>query len=304
MALVVESFSTNAQSGVAPETGVLDLLVTAPTGIEVGDLLVFSYYAPAENVSSVGFTASINGSQILYKIADSSDAVAANFTITASGNGQGMAATMYRISGWTAGLLDPVFAEISATSTNFSQSNGTVTRSGYTQERPYQQVALLTVRLNDDDPDVTSYSNFFITSSDSNPTWVNSSPAIGEGGNTFSDGDNNQRRVFTTAYYAGSTDTSNITAFGYDINCLTRTITSKTDYLTLIVDPTNASADISHLAITPTVTSPTGSNSATATIDHIELTPMIENVTGKSTSDMTRWVNEAKTDTNWTNEQI
>jgi hypothetical protein len=82
MAAVIQSFNTTAIASAAT------VVVTKPTGLAVGDLMVAHLYHSVQTITGLaGFTELINNSdgsdisgKILYKIADSSDVAASDFT--------------------------------------------------------------------------------------------------------------------------------------------------------------------------------------------------------------------------------
>lgn len=294
MALVVESTSSVATNNTD------NLTITKPTGVQVGELLVIMAMGEHDGnsgfvsqISSTGFTKQLSpagpdnnsstdtnrGAVFLWRIADASDVSASNYTISLAGSESLGIAAMFRISGWTSG--NPVFSS----STPLALSATSLTLS-----RPSANLLIMLSGIKEDDR-TYSFSGQTITSSGSNPSWtevVDSSVIVNQSTDT--------RSISTCIAYANDTDISDITAFS-----ATQTVTgggsgnpAPISILAVICEPINATADISHLAITPTVESLTGSNTATATIDHIELTPTLESLTATSSSDNTRWTTTPK----------
>lgn len=100
--------------------------VAKPTGLTVGDLMVALVAVSANSVtlSATGWTSArsqensgdgIKG-EIFWKIADSGDVAASNFTFNQSGAGTGMAGAILRISGYknNAGVVIPITGSESA----------------------------------------------------------------------------------------------------------------------------------------------------------------------------------------------
>lgn len=176
MAVAVESY-TSASSTATSVT------VTKPTGVAVGDLLlIFAATGPTQNYACSGFSATYTelyngpggisdaGLRVLYKIADSGDVAASNYSVTGGSNSEGTVVAMVRVSGWD-GL--PVFYQDSEGGF-FNSTNGTFTKSGISLTRLTQQIQF--VVLTSYDSDNSDYygdaTNITLTSSDSNPSWT------------------------------------------------------------------------------------------------------------------------------------
>jgi hypothetical protein len=175
MALAVETYNSNT----SPENSVV---VTKPTGVSVGDLLlIVASTGASTTITSSGFTEAYaavydapggiadTGVRVLYKIADSGDVSASNYTVS-YGQYTGSAAAMLRISGWVSG--NPVYQ--SAYAGTYSSGNGSVSATGLSLVRNTQQIALM-IGASYDNGDSDYYkdeSNRSITSADSNPTWT------------------------------------------------------------------------------------------------------------------------------------
>jgi len=110
MALVVESTSSNSGSGTT-------LVITKPTGLAVGDLMIAvlgCYGGVSQTIDTLsGWTlianqAFSNGSvNMQYKIADSGDVAAANFTFTDTASSSIFSGSIMRVSGHASvGTLD------------------------------------------------------------------------------------------------------------------------------------------------------------------------------------------------------
>ncbi len=121
MALVVGSSSTSAFAAIFAGGNTIQVVLTKPSGLAVGDLMVAQYlddggYAVA---TSSGFTQIIstqnatngNRSTLYYKIATSGDAAASSFTFSAgttTGTGTVVGGAMVRITGASSSL--PIWA--------------------------------------------------------------------------------------------------------------------------------------------------------------------------------------------------
>ena len=175
MALAVETTSTATSTSTS-------VVVTKPTGVAVGDLLlIIAPTARLSTVTSSGFTQAYLGEYdapgsiadvamfVLYKVADSSDVSASNYTVS-YGSVTGSIAAMIRISGWTSG--NPVYQSTEKGFTN--NTDGTLTSTGLSLSRLSQQIHLMLMASYDDgDSDYyKDITNRSITSSDSNPTWT------------------------------------------------------------------------------------------------------------------------------------
>lgn len=297
MALVVESTSTATQNGTIG--GPTNCVITAPTGIQTGDLLVIIATGTGVNTfTSTGFTSSFSelNLRVLYKYAVLADESTANYTVSTTAN-SGMVCSMYRISGYTTG--NPVFFE-----ETFSGSvSGPLSPSRTVSTiRPTQQINFIVSVVAHDDPRVSDFNSPSISSSDPNPTWTKLLPTLSGGVNALRGGGG--VAVASCFFYATSSDTSDVTEYSYTIAGASEFYDNLTDAYFTIHQPQNINADISPLAIPPTVESIVGSNTANATIDHLTIAPTIKNISAKISSDATtRWTNEARPTTNWTNEQ-
>jgi hypothetical protein len=310
MALVVESTSTVTTNNAG------SLTLPAPSGIQTGDLLILiaSKYLDTA-ISSTGFAQSLNvpvdiasdtlerqlNLNLLYKVAVLADETAPNYTVNVGGGNSGGNACMLRVSGWTSG--DPVFDLALAGAAADISGGGSFGQSSLTVPRPAGQLLIQAHALNNTDggTSIFSWNGYSITSSDSNPTWTEVIDA-GASVNSATDTATNHLAVA----YAITTDTSEITAYS-------ATLTETTGdnqcgygrFLVSIVEPSSPTGDISHTAITADVDAiTTASVTVTADIEMIDSEPTVESLIGKSSSDGTRWTNEAKPNTTWTNESL
>ena len=176
MALVVES-SASASSTATSVT------VTKPTGVAIGNLLmIFAAGGPTRNYASTGFTEIYDefydgpggiddsGLQVFYKIADSGDVAASNYSVTGGGSAEGSVVAMVRISGWDTG--NPIYQSDHGGFTN--STSGTFTRSGLSLPRVSQNLMFMVMTSYDaDDSDYYGdATTLTVTSSDTNPSWT------------------------------------------------------------------------------------------------------------------------------------
>ena len=298
MALVVESVSTgshayNQNSGT----------ITAPTGIEAGDLLIL---IGALTVASTGFSTGGSYSHdfsglvsdpscnVLYKIAEASDESASTYTVTGS---NGRLYCMLRVSGWTTG--NPIYQD--AQDPFYTTTNGaqTETVTGQSLTRLSQQLLILIATSYDssEGEDYNTYNTPTITSSDANPTWtevINTS--IATGGSSLG-------RTGLYVTYATASDTSEITGwtFGFTYSQNDDRV-GGLSVLISINSPIGASGTAALLVPTTTLFEEASvSTGSTGTNALHEVSPTIPEPTTKATSP-TQWTNEADTDTTWTNE--
>lgn len=292
MAIAVLTTSTVSGS----TTG--SLVITKPTGVAVGDLLVISVgfrwspSSPTNWPSCTGFTRNAErgvgnngvnpqaGLVLLTKIADSSDVSASNYTIN-NPSTYLHASTMYRIS-WNGNNVNPIF-DYSVTS---PETLKRVTAS---------TLMLMCVQTNGSGATVTNISDYTVTSGESNPTWtevldVSTTDPAG----TYDD----NRSAFA---YATTTNATDVTAWAYTI---TGSAGINCAILAIIPEPQNVTSDISHLSVTPTIESVTASQVNVATdVSHLAVTPTLNGIEATNSSDRTQWTNENKpTAPTWTNQ--
>lgn len=306
MAIAVASTAT--ASGNASSS----IVVTAPTGIQVGDLLIIcagggGSIGGTVYPTSTGFTASIEHLYdpggalsaghiaLLYKIAVSADTTAPNYTVAMSDAELGGVA-MLRVTGWSTG--NPVFhsAESNAYQDGNLTVNDTVAFARASQQLLIQFGCTLSTG---GDAGTFSFGTYQVTSSDSNPTWTEVvDVAFNTNGGTVNG------KFFCA--YATSSNTSTITSYGFTKTGDSADSEETTTYaIGVIYTPVNPTVDVSHLAITPSISGITASQvNIGADISHLAVTPTINGVTASVSSDGTQWTNEPAVSTTWTNEPI
>lgn len=266
MAIAVESVSTNAM-GIG---GVL----TKPTGLAVGDSMVAIMVAETTaDLSAPSGWATVSTSdnptysktKLFTKIADAGDVATSTFTFTGTDIRGGI---LYRISGAS---LENSFVQVGD---------------------PVGEQSLIIIWANSgDNGGRTVTYNAYTASGGVSPTFTERLDSSEATGLTTCFG------VADGIYNSGATITSfGVTASG--------AIDENTSKMFVIPAQVNASAQATFLAVTPTLISPTGSNTDTATSTLLEVSPTFHSPTAKSSSDSTQWTNETKPTTVWTNETL
>ena len=303
MSLVVESTSTT--SGADQN----NLTLTKPSGVEAGDLLLLITHGDGLSAATcTGFTSSLSKAQnnsgsvpdlttsILYKIADSGDEAASNYTIALTGSNTLGVATMLRISGWESG--DPIHA--SASAGGAADPVTTTGASSLALARPAPALIVAVGHFVSSDSPLSSatFSGYSITSGVSNPSWTEvNDTEVRTNGNLYN-------KALAVAY-ANTTDTSDITAYSISVSSdSSGADDGVASLLAVIVEPTDASGTNALLEVAQdTIFSNTGVEvGGTGTNTLLEASPTFQTQSGNATSP-TQWTNEAKpTDTSWTNE--
>ncbi len=263
MAIAVQSVSTNTM-GVG---GVL----TKPTGLTVGDTMVAIVVAETTaDLAAPGSwtgaatlnTASYAKSAVFYKVADSADVAAANFTFTGTNIRGGI---LYRISG-------------AAIAENFVGTGTPKATDG---------LVIIWGIAGDNDGSNTSFSGYSVTGGAS-PTFTERL-------------DSSENTGLSTALGVADavyTSAAAITAFNVTIAAGMDETASQMIFINQQITDT---AQATHLAITPTLENVTGANSSAGSATHLTITPTLQTVTAKSSSDTTRWTTVTKSSTTWTN---
>ena len=302
MALVVES-SASASSTATSVT------VTKPTGVAIGNLLmIFAAGGPTRNYASTGFTEIYDefydgpggiddsGLQVFYKIADSGDVAASNYSVTGGGAAEGSVVAMVRISGWDTG--NPIYQSDHGGFTN--STSGTFTRSGLSLPRVSQNLMFM-VMTSYDDTDTDHYGDattLTVTSSDTNPSWteVCNIKAVTNASTGVS-------AKSMTIGYAATTGSTTVTGFSFAYT------EYDSDYaaggfggLLILNQPEDASGTNALLQVSPTMFENAGVEvGGTGTNALLAVSPTMFEQNGSGTSP-TVWTPEVKTATTWTPE--
>lgn len=281
MALAVASTSSVASNNAD------NLTLTKPTGVSSGDLLILiaTGFGSGTPPTCTGFTAIVDadvelgsdtlerehGMRILYRIADSSDESASDYTIGKSGSDTLGVACMLRVTGWTTGnpLYDNAVTEGSTTLSGTYSSGG----SSLTVRRPHGQLLIQAhcVCNTDGSTSVFSYDTYSITSSDSNPTWtevVDLSATVNSGSDVAT--------IHLAVAYAITTDTSDITAYSATLTeSTTDNSAGVSSILAVFVEPTSASGTTALHTADPTFFAESAVEVGTVGT-HALLTPNVE----------------------------
>ena len=302
MALAVASTST------ASTNNANNVVVTKPTGVQVGDLLLIAVPGLGNATATCsGFSTAINdfadfsgGLQdlsltLLYRIADSSDVSASNYTVDPNlGATDSGVVAMLRVTGWTSG--NPLFAS-AADSSSQDAASFTINPTGLSITRP-GACLLLMLNLfgaNNSPYSTATFSGYSVTSGVANPTWT-------EVIDTTFQTSSGPTGSFALAY-ANTTDTSNITEFL--VNGATDaggTDDTERILLCVLCEPVNSTTDLSHINVAPTIHAPTVTQvHAAPDISHNAVVPTVNGIPTRATAP-TQWQNEDKPTTNWENE--
>lgn len=288
---VVQSTSTNTNENSTT------IVVTAPSGISEGDLLLAYYISwdtsDLTHVTPSGWTKleGLNGGtdgefSIFYKIALVADESAANYTFTSTGAApETNAAAILRIDGVAAGV------EIQASDAVEDTTPGT-SYSETVSATPLGNDTLVILGFGTVDLNVVGV----VTTSGYASTPTETYTELLDFG--IKDGaDDGVSLAIATAEHNGDTTFTNISA--------THTGASRGSFGSIVIvnAPQNVTADISHLDTDPTVESLTVSQvNVSPMISHLEIEPEIQGLEATATTP-TQWTNEAEVDTTWNNEQ-
>lgn len=286
MAIVVETTSTATGSNSS------SLVVTAPVGINSGDLLIIACggggsAAAGEQItfSSTGFTESIRyqmdpgGSTvvssvaILYKIAEAADESATDYTVTTPSRTIG-AISMFRLSGFSTG--DPVYHDAGG---GIYQDGTTTVADTVSLSRVSQQLLIMlgnTGAVNGGN--AFSFGSYQITSSDSNPNWTELQDV------SYTSASGTEDQTFFCAY-AVTSHTSTITQYGFTKTGDSAQDAEATAYaLGIIYTPVSVTGTNNLLQTTPVTFSPLTGSTQTPTNDYIETSPDFPNQSGVATA--------------------
>lgn len=288
MALVVESTSTASVNSSASVT------VTKPTGVVSGDLLLILSY---DGATCSGFSTAYSGVGVtmLYKIADSGDVSASNYSVAHGGSTNSGIAVMMRVSGWVSG--NPVYASDYVSGSQDSTSPLVLSSSGLSIQRPSDNCLMIFLnQIGSDALGAATWASYGVTSGESNPSWTEVFDGVCEVGSGSADNS-------VSVAYATTTNNTPITA---------RTVTASSD--------TTGGTDFfrSHLLILNAPNSETG----TLPLGSVEVTdfnPAISTNTAPTLAlgnvsitdyaptadarEVTQWTNSDKPSSTWTNSE-
>ena len=272
------------------------LTITAPSGIEVGDLLLFfvGYYETGGGRlmgTPTGFTTlhktgdSFEGVGCFHKIAVTADTTAPNYSITFDGGVDHIGMSMHRISGVgnTTGIRASDF-KVSASNT------GTTTTPIYASSMtPLTDDSLAVVMFMGSSTNmgsVQTLADYAITPSATLTERADVGEESGTDGVTIG--------VATGNYSGLAPITSRTATFS------TSQMTSDQNSIAVLINGTqSASTEVSHLDSLPTVYGLVGTNNVAADVPHLAVEPTINGLSSKKTP--TPWRNPDKPNTNWNN---
>ena len=285
---VVASTSSNSSAAAS-------VVVTAPTGIAIGDLLIGSYTSfRASGVQTAilptGFTQIRAGSTdstkatviAFFKVAVLADVSAPNYTFAAT-NATNMDAQMLRITGVAAGSE----VTISETDVLVAHASTTISQTGASTPAVGQSLAVMCVGGH-------SFSIAAVVTT----SGYNSTPSVTwterfDAGNRDGSSDGASHAVATGPY----TGTTQFTQYGYETSLVFPDVVS---ILFLINGPQSVTPDVSHLNIVPTLVGLVGANNVAADVPHLAIVPTINGVSSQVNNPI--WTDQTKTATTWTPE--
>lgn len=304
MALAVASTS-NAQSD-----NTSTVVVTKPTGVATGDLLIIGAVTLGSTITCPGFSTSASyyfdatGTvsdccvSLIYRIADASDVSAVNYTVTNPDGANGVIVAMMRVTGWTTG--NPAYDN--ATFASQSPSNPfTVSTTGLNILRPSASNLLIMIHgtgNNNGTKPTTTWSGHTVTDvssgSETGFTEVLESTILGSA--------NVNRYAFCFAY---KTSTSTVTIASFTATGTFASApgiyASAASILIVINEPISASASGTIVDIAPvTFQAATGANSSASIGTQIALSPLL--TANQARVENPIWTNEGNATTTWTNQ--
>lgn len=289
MAVTVQSSTTQDWASAASVT------LTKPTGLAVGDLMIGCIAAEAQSLTTPsGWTAQENNDDymaaaIFTKVADSSDVAASNFTFSLGATGYG-AGALLRVDGQTS---TPSFDSGSGGDTDATQTPN-LSFTGFTPS--YNNCLLVGILVAGECDPVNDAMITAYAINGTNPSWtevhqdsaVTNNPTSGDGS------------VIGVAYATQAT-AAEITSFTVT---LSGSYGTPADWATAIIaiNPiVDATGTFTHLAVSPTFSSPTGGKAGvTTTIPHLNVSPTINSPTARSYNNGAK-TNPSKSSTTWSN---
>lgn len=264
------------------------ITITKPTGLAVGDLLLGLFGMVAGNTMTVpsGWTALSNSTSTwglsnldvaaMYKVADSSDVAASNFSFDVSDGTGALTGTLFRVSGFNTSSISGGGASASDTSTSS-------TRSHTIALTPTQTDCILFLAMGCQPNSTITVSS---VSSTGSPTWNEVKNETISAGNCW----------IGYAAYPSVTQITNVSA------TLNENTNRSDIYLVAIRSQVDSSLSLTLTSTTQSAFAPTESAGTNISLTLTETTQTAFAPTGKGSSP-TVWTNEAKGSTTWTNEQ-
>lgn len=280
---VVESKSSNTSTTTS-------VVVTAPTGITAGDVLVAHVISTGTSVAGISAPAGWTAQQengggtrrvgLYTKIAVTADESATDYTFSMSG-ATAMNAHITRVSGAASG--SEITASDQATDTSTASPSFTVSATPAVAET----LVFFSIGAYDTAGEATTSAY----ASTPTLTWTEQYDA------SINSGSIDPSLAIATAATSGTTE---ITALSATLSTLKSV---SVGMVLLVRPPINATGSNTLLEVSPTFFSQTGSSGTVGSNTLLETSPTFFSQSGKSTSP-TQWTNEAKPSTTWTNEQL
>lgn len=268
------------------------ITITKPTGLAAGDLLI-AFLGKTDTVNpttsdidtpagwtSVGnqkFDSNEVELKIVYKIADSADAAASNFSFT-SDEACHLGGVLVRVTG--EGGSNPFAAS------EFDLENSAATAKTYTAaSTPATANSLImAVYMGINIPTLT-IGTYISTPS---ITWTEAAEIQNDSAN---------KDPGLAVAYGTYTGTSQFTQYGATFSGAATTAAA----LLIITPQVDGNADVSHLAVTPTLNGLTATHGGGADVSHLAVPPTLNSLPTTNTSDLPQWTNSDKNSATWTN---
>lgn len=283
MAVPTTSTQTNTS------TGSTSVVITKPTGLAAGDLMVgylithagsaITFTTPSGWTSLLSDTsASTRKFSVFTKVADSGDVAASNFTFSTS------IASNYTLGILTACQGVASGSEITASEIDTGASGTSISLTGTSTPATTDSLVLMSISgyITDGVANVGSYT------STPSKTWTELAEVTVDSGVID---------PFVAVASATSGSTSQITNYGATLS------TSKGDVqgtLIIVRPPTDATGTNALLSVSPTLFSQNGSSGVTGTNALLSVSPTHLDQSGSATSSPV-WSNDTKPSTAWTN---
>jgi len=272
------------------------LTITAPSGIQVGDLLLFfvGYYntGAARTMGTVsGFTVlyrtgdSFEGVGCFHKIAVLADTTATDYTLGFEALPDHIGMSMHRISGVgnTTGIRA---SDFKGTAGNTGTATTPIYSSSMTPLTDDSLVVIMFMGASTSIGSVQTLSGYGITPS----ATLTERADVGE-----ESGSNGVTMGVATGNYSGLAPITSRTA-----TFSTSQMTRDQNSIAILINGTqSATTDVSHLDSLPTVHGLVGTNNVAADVPHLAVEPTINGLSSKKTP--TPWRNQDKPNTNWNN---
>ena len=287
---VVASTSSNSAASAT-------VVVTAPTGIAIGDLLIGSYTSfrtggdTTNPAIPAGFTEIRKGRvqndegavTAFFKVAVLADVSAANYSFTSS-LADHVHGAMMRITGAAVG------SEITVSEVDLTLSgNGSTTVSWTGASTPLVGQSLAVMCVGGLDFSIASVVTTSGYNSTPTVTWTERADLGNRNG--ASDG---ASHAVATAPYTGATQ---FTQYGYNTSLV---FASVVGILFLVNAPQSVTPNVSHLNVAPSLLGLAATNTVSAPVSHLEIVPTINGMNTKLDNPL--WTPQVKTATTWTPE--